>query len=77
MKFPCGTAMPPLALTDQQIDIIRRASEPLPLRDRGPFLETVATLLDGVKLSDGMVARAAREAQRLYRDLPNLDGEED
>jgi hypothetical protein len=56
MKFPCGATMPsrPLALTDQQIDIIRRAAEPLPWRDRGPFLETVATLLDGVKLSDGM-----------------------
>jgi len=64
----------PLALTDQQIDIIRRAAEPLPLRDRSAFLETVAELLNGQELGDGAVARAAAEAQRLYRDVPDLRG---
>ena len=66
----------PLSLPDQQIEIIRRAAEPLPPRDRSAFLETVAELLIGQELGDGVVARAAREAQRRYRDPPNLDGAE-
>jgi hypothetical protein len=66
----------PLALTDQQIDIIRRAAEPLPRRDRAAFLETVAELLDGKELGDGAVARASAEAQRRYRDRPDLSGGE-
>jgi hypothetical protein len=72
MKFPCGATMPsrPLALIDQQLDIVQRAAKPLPPRDRGPFLETVAALLAGKELGDGVVARAAREAQRRYRDPP-------
>ena len=52
----------PLALTDQQIDIIRRAAEPLPPSDRSAFLETIAELLAGKELGNGAVARAAREA---------------
>jgi hypothetical protein len=68
--------MRPLALSDQQLDIIRRAAEPLPLRDRGAFLQCVAELLSGKELGDGAVARAAAMAQRRYRDVPDLRGAE-
>ena len=37
----------PLALTDEQLNIIVRASEPLRYLDRGPYLEPVAELLRG------------------------------
>jgi hypothetical protein len=78
MKFPSGATMPlrPLALTDQQIDIIQRAAKLLPPRERSAFLQTIAELLSGQELGDGVVARAAAEAQRRYRDPPNLDGAE-
>jgi hypothetical protein len=66
----------PLSLTDQQIEIIQRAAEPLALRDRSAFLETVAELLDDKELGDGAVARAAAEAQRRYRDPPLSTGKD-
>ena len=62
----------PIALTDEQLAIIRRAAEPLHPRDRGAFLETVAELLNGHELGDGVVARAAAEAQRRFWVPPDL-----
>jgi hypothetical protein len=64
--------MPPLRLSDDQLDIIRRAAEPLNPHDRGAYLETVAELLNGHELGDGIVARAAREAQRRFWRAPEL-----
>jgi DNA-directed RNA polymerase specialized sigma24 family protein len=62
----------PLGLTDAQIDIIQRAAKPLPPRDRSAFLQTIAELLSGQELGDGVVARAAAAAQRRHRDPPDL-----
>jgi hypothetical protein len=62
----------PIALTDDQLDIIQRAAEPLNPHDRGAYLETVAELLNGHELGDGIVARAAREAQRRFWRAPKL-----
>jgi hypothetical protein len=62
----------PLALSDDQMDILRRAAEPLHPRDRGAYLETVADLLNGHEVGDGSVARAAAEAQRRHRNAPDL-----
>jgi hypothetical protein len=67
--------MPPIALTDDQLDILRRAAEPLHPVDRGPYLQTVAELLNGHELGDGVVARAAREAQRRFMRAPELADE--
>jgi hypothetical protein len=64
--------MRPLALSDRQLTILRDAAEPLHPRDRGAFLQTVAELLDGEEIGDGAIARAAREAQRRYRDSSEL-----
>ena len=62
----------PLALTDHQLAIIGAAASPLHPRDRRAFLELVASMLDGREISDGMVARAAKEAQRRFWRAPDL-----
>jgi hypothetical protein len=56
----------PLALTDNQMSIIQRAASPLHPHDRGPFPERVAELLRGHELGDGIISRAAWEAQRQF-----------
>jgi hypothetical protein len=65
--------MQPLKLTDTQLNIIRRAAEPLHPHDRGVYLETVAELLNGHELGDGIITRVAKEAQkRFWRGTPEL-----
>ena len=66
--------MPPLRLSDDQLDAIFRAAEPLHPSDRGPFLEAVAALLQGCEIGDGAVSRAAREAQRHFLQPPQDTG---
>ena len=39
------TSLRPIALTDDQLNTVHRAATPLPIADRGPFLEMVAELL--------------------------------
>jgi len=64
--------MRPLALSDQQLAIIRRAAAPLHPRDRSAFLQRVAELLNGQEIGDGTVARAAAAQRRRYWDPPDL-----
>ena len=57
----------PIALTDEQLDAIIRASAPLARQDRGVFLEAVVKILRAQpELGDGVVHRAIREAQRQH-----------
>jgi hypothetical protein len=64
----------PLALTDEQLDAVYRAAQPLDVDLRGPFLETVARALSReAELDDGAVYRACREAQKLYWQPPVLN----
>jgi hypothetical protein len=66
--------MPPLRLTDDQLEIIMRAAEPLHHIDRGPFLEAVAERLRGVRvLGDGVVARVVRETQPQFWRAPEVE----
>ena len=58
----------PLALSDDQM--ITRAAEPLQPADRGPFLQRVATLLNGHEVGDGVIRRAARQAQKEFWRAP-------
>ena len=53
----------PIALSDSQLEIIMRHAEPLPAADRDKYLHRVASLLHGQEIGDGVVARAARQAQ--------------
>jgi len=66
--------MPPLALSDEQLDAIMLAAKPLRPHDRDPFLrEVVAALTNGGGLvGDGDVNRAVRAAQRRFFDPPDL-----
>jgi hypothetical protein len=55
--------MPPIALSDDQLQTVMLHAEPLPPQDRDRYLHRVASLLHGVAIGDGAVARAARQAQ--------------
>jgi hypothetical protein len=63
--------MLPLALSDDQLDTIMRGAAPLPPQDRHKYLQRVAELLyQQGEIGDGAVARACREAQKLFFDPP-------
>ena len=67
--------MPPLALSDTQLDTLHRLSWPLAAADRGPFLEAVAAKLaeHPELLGDGHIARVALEIQRRFWCPPDID----
>jgi hypothetical protein len=67
--------MPPLALTDAQLDVIHRLSWPLAPRDRSAFLALVAQRLQqhGGDIGDGALYRIAVECQRAYWRPPDLN----
>jgi hypothetical protein len=60
----------PLALTDEQLDLLHRMAWPLAPADRSPFLEAVAEALQGQTIGDGVVHRVAVEAQRRFWTPP-------
>jgi hypothetical protein len=62
-----------VALTDAQILQIQRCALPLNRQDRGAYLEKVLEMLDGHEIGDGLVARAAREAQHMFLRSPELE----
>jgi hypothetical protein len=62
-----------IRLTDDQLSIITRAAEPLHPADRGPFLQRVAALLNGHELGDGVISRVARQAQKEFWRVPELE----
>jgi hypothetical protein len=65
--------MPPLALTDSQLDAVYRAAGPLAPAVRPAFLELVAQGLAGAgEIGDGTVARVCAEAQRRFWVPPDL-----
>jgi hypothetical protein len=63
----------PIKLTDEQLDAIVRAAQPLTPADRGAFLEAVASALRDRKIGDGAVYLAICEAQRQFWRSPVLD----
>jgi hypothetical protein len=65
--------MPPLALSDSQLETVYRAASPLAPEVRGAFLELVAQRLAGAgEIGDGTVARVCAEAQRRFWIPPEL-----
>ena len=56
----------PIAFSDEQLDAIMRAAQPLAPADRERFVEAVTTALQGRELSDGAVYLAIRKAQRQF-----------
>jgi hypothetical protein len=61
-----------LKLSDQQMDAVLRAAQPLARVDRADFLEAVAARLAGTEPGDGEVFRVVREEQRRFFSPPNL-----
>jgi hypothetical protein len=60
-----------LTLTDDQLDTVFAAAQPLDVADRAAFLQAVAAALrNRPEPGDGDVHRAVREAQRLYFRAP-------
>jgi hypothetical protein len=67
--------MPPLRLSDSELDAVHRAAWPLAPHDRGPFLEAVATALAQEQaLGDGVVYRVAMQVQRKFWTPPINEG---
>jgi hypothetical protein len=65
--------MPPLALSDSQLDAVLAAAAPLPVTARDQFLIDLAAALQGQDLGDGAVYRAIRDVQRRHHDPPQMD----
>jgi hypothetical protein len=72
--MPIPTPAVPLRLTDEQLNIVMRAAEPLASADRGPFLEAVAGELQGLEIGDGIVARTCAKLQKRWFTPPTLPG---
>jgi hypothetical protein len=62
-----------IAFSDEQLDAIMRAAQPLAPPDRERFVEAVRAALQGREIGDGTVYLAIREAQRQFFAPPVLD----
>jgi len=70
--------MPPIKLSDAQLDAVFAAARPLPRASRDAFLLDLAEALAGIPdPGDGDVARAIRAVQRKHFDPPLTDGRVD
>jgi len=67
-------ASSPLALTDDELDVVRRFAQPLPRADRDSYLRRVAALLVGREIGPGILHRVCEQAQLELRRPPTLDG---
>src|SRR5262245_18115482 len=63
--------MPPLSVTDAQLDQVFAGAVPIDPRDHAAYLRMIADLLRGVtEPGDGQVHRAVAEAQRRFFTPP-------
>jgi hypothetical protein len=66
--------MPPLRLSNDELDSVLRAAQPLDRGVRDAFLQDVADQLSQCAvIGPGTVAKACREAQKKFFDPPALD----
>ena len=67
--------MPPVSLSDDELQMIMTACRPLAVRDRDAFLQAVAAVLkDCAEIGPGAVHRAIAATQRQFFDPPRLEG---
>jgi hypothetical protein len=66
--------MPPIRLSDAELDAVMRAAQPLPVHARDAFLQKVASELAHCNgdVGPGTVFRIVRDVQRIYFDAPDL-----
>lgn len=69
--------MPPIKLTDAELDAVLAAARPLDVRVRDAFLQAVADALQGYsEIGPGLVGRVVSQIQKQYFDPPDLRGED-
>ena len=64
--------MKPLALSDDQLTAVMRASLPLSPDDRGAFLQQVAAALQGQPIGHGSVHRIVAQVKRKFFEAPTV-----
>jgi hypothetical protein len=64
--------MPPIRLSDVELDAVMAAARPLPVERRDAFLQAVAAELRGREVGPGIVHRICAETQRAFFDPPDL-----
>jgi hypothetical protein len=65
--------MPPIRLSDSELDAVMAAARPLAVERRDAFLQAVAGALQGCReLGPGVVHRVCAETQRAFFDPPQL-----
>jgi hypothetical protein len=65
--------MPPVRLSDSELDAVMAAARPLPVERRDAFLQAVASALQGCReVGPGVVYRVAAQVQREFFDPPDL-----
>jgi hypothetical protein len=65
--------MPPIRLSDSELDVIHRLAWPLAPSDHGPYLEAVMAALQAQPaIGDGVIYRVALECQRRFWTPPDL-----
>jgi hypothetical protein len=70
--------MPPIRLSDSELDAVMAAARPLPVHLRDPFLHAVAhALSDRNVIGPGTVHQVCRELQRQFFDPPDLSRSND
>jgi hypothetical protein len=63
----------PIALTDEQLDAVMRAAQPIAPVNRSAFLQAVASALRDREIGDGAVYLAICQAQRQLWRPPVLE----
>ena len=64
--------MPPIRLSDDELDSVLAAARPIAIERRDAFLQHVAAELRSREIGPGLVARICREVQREFFDPPDL-----
>jgi hypothetical protein len=65
--------MPPLRLSDSELDAVMRAARPIEPGQRDAFLHAVAHALSGQEIGPGTVHRVVAELQRQFTLQPEID----
>jgi hypothetical protein len=72
-RKPGALPMPPIRLTDSELDAVMAAARPIPIERRDAFLQQVAVTLQGCnEIGPGVVYRVAAQVQREFFDPPDL-----
>jgi hypothetical protein len=70
--------MPPIRLTDLEIELVLAAARPLPIHARDLFLQEVADALAALPVVGlGGVSRVCRDVQKRFFDPPTLSADDD